>query len=178
MVLPSARSEELYPIRNYYPDKKLEADGLKFRLGADDIIISILEQLRGAVFDKYGRVVEYDKQYRLMNDQGIHGISFILKGRLTKITHLTKYDNKDEIARQIKPMAKILAFELVLNRKQWGVKDKDLIQQVIENTLYESMKRAGGGFENDNISKNWQVSQFIDQTRPGKEPDMGGNRIW
>lgn len=164
--------------RNYFPDRKLDADGLKFRLGAEDIISSILEQLKGAVFDQYGRIKEYNTNFSLLNDEGIHGISFILKGRLTKITHLTKYDNKDEIARQIKPMAKILAFELVLNRKRWGVVDKDLIQQVIENTLYESMKRAGGGFENDNISKNWQVSQFIDQSKPGKDTGNGGVMPW
>jgi hypothetical protein len=125
----------------------------------------MIDMLRGAVRDQYGRIVNYDENLRLMNDIGIYQAEFFVKGNITKVTHLTNYHSEDRIHMTMRPLARMWSFQITLNRKKWDIKNKDLVQMVVEKTIYESMLRANEGFENNNISKSWYVNENIENNR-------------
>lgn len=152
-----------FPRRNYFADTKDQSDSLKYRLSGEDIVKKLVEDLRGAIRDDYGRIVRYDEKFRLLNDLGANRISYILSSELNKITHLTKYANEDRVFRQCKELFKMVAFIITLNRKDWAVRDKDSIQQTVENTIFNAMLRGNEGFENNNVSKSWNVNENITQ---------------
>lgn len=164
----------IIPHRNYMGSGQDSVDGLKYRLGGEDIIRSMVDMLKGAVRDNYGRVTSYDENLRMMNDKGIYQVEFFVRGAISKITHLTRYINEDRINTHMKEHAKNLAFNITLNVRTWEIKNKDFVQYMVEKAIYESMLRSNDGFENNNISKSWLVSENIDTNRQMQTGGMFG----
>lgn len=159
------------PVKNYYAGMNdFNSDNLKYRLDAKDAIRELCDQLRGVQRDRAGRVVSEEEGFRLMNDEGIYRVNVFLQAGCGKITHLTKYENEDRILRQMRYLSTAWLFSIVLNRKRWAVKDKDMIVQAGEKLMFESMLRAKEGFENNNISQTYIVNENIDRTGAPPSP--------
>lgn len=152
------------PGRNYYADARDISDGLKYRLSGEDIIKELIADLRGAQRDQYGKIASYDEENRIINDIGAYKIRYLLNSELNKITHLTKYANEERVFRQVRELFKMIAFVITLNCKIWEVRDKDVLQQSLEQTIFNAMLRGNEGFENNNVSKSWNVNENINQS--------------
>lgn len=106
--------------RNYFqPGGMYGPGGLKYRLGAKDVIQDIIDQLRGFRRNTDGVKLE-DQECRLMNEVGIHAVLSFLSGVVTKVGHLTRYENEDRIMKQLRTMIGEFLTELTLNLKRWG----------------------------------------------------------
>lgn len=156
------------PLKNYYGGwNEQSADNLKYRLDAKDAINDLCDQLRGIRKDRMGRPVQMEpgeqERLRIMNEEGIYRVQTFLQSACGKITHLTKYENEDRVLRQMRSLARSWLFVIVLNRKRWDIKDKDIILHAGEKLLFESMLRAKEGFENNNISQTYIVNENIER---------------
>lgn len=154
-----------YGGRSYFNNYD-NVEGLKYRLGAEDSIKDTTEMLKGAVKDRNGRTVSYDERLKMMNDVGIFRVEFIMRGCVGKLTHLTNYSHEDRINTIMKPTARMVAREMARNRRTWEIKERDVIQIVVEKNMIESMQRGKEGFDNNNVSRNWMVSENIDNMPP------------
>lgn len=159
--------------RNYYAVGPQDTDTLRYRLGAHDDIDSFCDQLRGIQRDARGKETntkDEQDRYRVVNDEGIYQIRAFLRASCSKITHLTKYTNEDRVLRQMRELSKAWLFMIILHRKTWEIRDRDIVLHPGEKLLFESMLRANDGFENNNISKAYNVNENID--RMGAPPPM------
>lgn len=147
--------------RNYYADMGDTTDGLKYRLGSDEVLLHITRRLRGARYDENGRFLGYDEKLRLMNERGVFSFEVFVESVVNKITSLSNYENEERVNRQVKPYFKTWAFDIALNAREWEIRDKDLVQQIAEQVIINNIKRAVGGFENLNISRIHQVLERI-----------------
>lgn len=151
--------------KNYYAGfNDSQGDNLKYRLDAKDAIRELCEQLAGHERDRTGRLETKNERMRLLNDEGIFRVKVFLQSACGKITHLTKYENEDRVLRQMRHHASPWLFTLVLNRKNWDIRDKETILFAGEKLMFESMLRAKEGFENNNISQTYIVNENIDRT--------------
>lgn len=139
-------SIDMYPGKNYYNPMN-DSSGFKYRVDGRDVINEVIESLRGGVQKgKYGRS-ESTPQFCLMNDLGISRASAFLRGVVNKNTHLSKYPDKDTIMNQVRALAKEWCVTSATNRKQWEIKDPDLVQQIMETAILSAILRADDGFE-------------------------------
>lgn len=164
--------------RNYYANQRDVADSLKYRLNNNELIKRIIDQLSGATYDNNGRVNGYDPNLRLLNEKGIYNIRVILEGQISKNTHLTKYANETRINEQMKSILKKIIDTMTLQRKEWDIKNKDSVLLIIETGILESKLRANEGFENNNVSRSWNVNENIDTTPQAKQSAILPNKSW
>lgn len=167
----------------YYASSVMDRDdNLRYRLDARDSIEELCEYFRGILYDENQQPIvpktegqrEEAAARRLMSDDGIFFIKTWLLEHCTKMTHLTKYTNEDRVLRQMKHHSRVLLKAIVLNRKRWKVKNKDLILYGCEKLLFESMLRASEGFENNNISQTYIVQEQISRDGRKPQPEQSG----
>lgn len=171
------------PPRNYYSDQSETADGLKYRLGGEDIIRTVVNMFRGATYDERGIFKGLDPNKALMNEIGIYNLEVLFQSCVNKVSSLSNYQNEERINRQIRELFNGFLFDLTLNIKVWNVKNKDSILMQVEYIIYNNILRANKGFENLNISRIHQVLERIggnDEPQEQKKSVFGmfrgGNR--
>ena len=169
---------------NYYRSQLDYANGLKYRLDGEDVIVRAVDTLRGGIKNTVnGRKLYYD-EYKLMNEVGIQRARMVLEAGVNKINHLTKYTDKDMIFKQIRALVRAWLFEVTLNCKRWApeshvvkgrlinpdfhkIKNKRLVIQTVENALLQSMLRGTDGFEASLTSKQFNVQEIQDNRQGG-----------
>ena len=170
------------PRRSIYNDSNNNAQGLQFRLDNNDIIKRTSLRLRGAIFDEYNRVKGYDEKLRVINDTGAYQIITWLEGVTSKNTHLTNFSAEDRVNQHTIRWGIICANMITQHAKEWEITNKDTVQMSIEKALHESMLKAQGGFENNNISHSHTTQEYIENNRPQQGGGLfsffrgGGNR--
>ena len=164
------------PARSYYQDAKDSFDTVRYRTAGKQVVQEFLENLRGATYDEHGRFKSYDESLKLINDIGLRAIKSFLESASSQITSLSNYAGEDRIHRHISYLAKGLAKQIVLYGRDWEVKNKDFLQLGCEKIMFDTMLKAKEGFENNNISKSWYVSENIEQTPPRQEGVVSGFR--
>lgn len=148
---------------NYYQEQKELYDTVRYRTAGKQVVQEFLENLRGAVIDeRTGAITHYDEAYRLVDESGIRAIKAFLESASSQITSLTNYKEEDRVNRHQIYYARELARQIILNRKLWKVRNCGFVQLGGEKIMYDSMLKAVGGFENNNISRSWVVSENID----------------
>ena len=157
--------------RNYYADQLQTAEGLKYRLSGDDIVVDTIDQLRGGyILTKYGEKI-HQKAEAMMNIKGIAAARTFLMGVVNKNTHLTMYENEARVMAQMRGLARQWAYSATRKRKLWAVTDPGIVNQIIENALLNSMQRGKAGFEAGLTSKSMMVQEvhnINDQQRGGQ----------
>lgn len=200
--------------RDYFQQGPQDPAGLLYRLDGRDVIDAVRDALMGGSrYDQEKGEWVYNEENRLMNDEGITRVDFFLRGAVTKITHLTKFESINRILIQMRELGKAFLIELTLNMKRWGpivtikkestqyynknvkdeilyiiseteetitfkskVRNKNLVQQVVENSILTSLQRGEKGFEAENLQKSWLIQESIAKGGEQQESRFGGFR--
>lgn len=160
--------------KSYFPNAAGDASGFKFRVDGKDVVQELVDALKGGVSrDNTGRIA-YNEEYRLMNDLGVSRAQFYLKGVVNKNTHLSKFKDEERILRQVRALAKEWCVTLAQNRRRWDVKDPDVVQQLMEQSILTALLRADEGFEAQLSGKSHNVIENIQSTPQGPEQQHSG----
>lgn len=157
--------DQQYP-PNYFQASQDSVGGLKYRVDPRQEIQEVVDTFMGVQRDKFGRLLENQKTWPLMNEEGIARSLGWLRGMVTKMTHLTKYENEDRINRQIRHYIRSWLYIIVKERKRWEIKDMVAVLVEVEKLIHESMLRGEKGFEANLTAKQYQVSELIKAESP------------
>lgn len=162
--------------KNYYAGTVDSLGGLHYRIDANDMIHRVIETLSGKVTLEDGTTIQETSP--LMNNEGIGRCRAFLQGTITKITHLSRYQNEERVNRQLRHYVRVWIYEVVRNMKIWApenenkIKHPRIVVAEVEKALHESMLRAIGGSEAELTAKSWHVTEAFD--RKEREERTGG----
>lgn len=161
--------------KNYFASAMDSATGFKYRVDTGDVVRQIIDRLRGMTgMDKLGRP-QYDPTARQMNDTGLSQMNFLLSGLMTKNTVLTNFVDEERINRQMKSiLTQGIIPALALNRREWEIRNPDIVLQVIENAIYTSFLRGMTGFEAELSSKSHHVMESVQHQQPSQSSGFIG----
>lgn len=169
------------PRRDYFMAQPDNIGTLKYRADPNEIIRNCMDALEGIERDRYLRIVS--KSEPLLNHEGLNRIKSFLIGHITKVTHLTWYENEERINRQIKHYLRGTLYIITRNRKSWDIKleNRTLIVNILEKNLHESMLKSHRGFEAEITGKSWSVNENInpgDNVSNQIQPAPGGGGLF
>lgn len=154
-------------------------ENVKYILNANDILFQVELFLRGQYYDKKRN--EYVTGRQLVNEYGMAMILQSLHLRLSRITRLSRLDDK-EIFNIIIQYGDTLNDLLTWNSDDFELKeiDIDLIYHEVLDVVYMAMKQAKNGGLQDFFTKTAQMSEVSNLQQRGGILDMfksGANKI-
>jgi len=192
LVLRKMRNDTLSDEDNldYYQQVSYD-DSVRFRLDSSELIELAVDSLRGGVVKVEGKKKFYNKNHAFMNELGIQKAKSVLQNCCNKTVHLTKYKNEERVAAQVCSIMEGWDFDLARHTKEWApnasfkdgklsndstdkVKNKRIINQILENAIYASMLRGTAGFEAELTGKNIMVNENRDLQTMERYSDGGG----